>query len=323
MISMKEIAAEAGVSRTTVSFVLNGRYERDLKISTEVVEKVKRTAEKLGYVRNELVQSLVKGKSKVIAIIAHFSDFMMPIIRGYSETAAKYGYSISLISLNENCTLNQALMTAVEYRVSGIAVMTLEPEEKAQVNPGFFQYGIPVSGLDANGKSSFDQEGSAEVAVNYLISLGHRKIICLGQQSVVARQRIQGYLNIMEKNGLPPCILEDDSSHLSVHEAVVEANPDAVFCVNDPLALSLLQYLYHRRIFVPDAFSVVGFGNLGAELASPSLTTIREPYYETGCRGFENLYSIIRDGRKSLPKKRLVGELIIRESTAKNNKYGG
>ena len=79
MISMKEIAAEAGVSRTTVSFVLNGRYERDLKISTEVVEKVKRTAEKLGYVRNELVQSLVKGKSKVIAIIAHFSDFMMPI----------------------------------------------------------------------------------------------------------------------------------------------------------------------------------------------------------------------------------------------------
>ena len=248
---------------------------------------------------------------------------MMPIIRGYSETAAKYGYSISLISLNENCTLNQALMTAVEYRVSGIAVMTLEPEEKAQVNPGFFQYGIPVSGLDANGKSSFDQEGSAEVAVNYLVSLGHRKIICLGQQSVVAGQRIQGYLNIMEKNGLPPCILEDDSSHLSVHEAVVEANPDAVFCVNDPLALSLLQYLYHRRIFVPDAFSVVGFGNLGAELASPSLTTIREPYYETGCRGFENLYSIIRDGRKSLPEKHLVGELIIRESTAKNNKYGG
>ena len=47
MISMKEIAAEAGVSRTTVSFVLNGRHERDLKISTEVVEKVKRTAEKL------------------------------------------------------------------------------------------------------------------------------------------------------------------------------------------------------------------------------------------------------------------------------------
>ena len=61
MISMKEIAAEAGVSRTTVSFVLNGRHERDLKISTEVVEMVKRTAEKLGYVRNELVQSLVKG----------------------------------------------------------------------------------------------------------------------------------------------------------------------------------------------------------------------------------------------------------------------
>ena len=94
-------------------------------------------------------------------------------------------------------------MTAVEYRVSGIAVMTLEPEEKAQVNPGFFQYGIPVSGLDANGKSSFDQEGSAEVAVNYLVSLGHRKIICLGQQSVVAGQRIQGYLNIMETGCRP------------------------------------------------------------------------------------------------------------------------
>ena len=323
MISMKEIAAEAGVSRTTVSFVLNGRHERDMKISTEVVEKVKRTAEKLGYVRNELVQSLVTGRSKVIAIIAHFDNFMMPIIRGYSETAAKYGYSIRLISLNENCTLNQALMTAVEYRVSGIAVMAAEPEEKAQVNPGFFQYGIPVSGLDDGRKGLFDQEGSAEVAVDYLVSLGHRKIICLGQQWNLSKKRIQGYLNVMKRNGLPPCIMESDHPRNEVYDAVVAANPDAVFCVNDPLALSLLQYLYHRRIFVPDAFSVIGFGDYGAELASPALTTIAEPHYESACRGFENLYSIIRDGRKSLPKKRLVGELIIRESTAKNCKYGG
>ena len=78
MISMKDIAKEAGVSRATVSFVLNGKYGDNLKISEPVIRKVQMTAQRLGYIRNELVNSVVTGKSRVIALISDFSYYMMP-----------------------------------------------------------------------------------------------------------------------------------------------------------------------------------------------------------------------------------------------------
>ena len=78
---MKDIAAEANVSRTTVSFVLSGRFEKDQKISPQVVKKVRETAEKLGYIPNDLAQGFVKGKSRVLGIISTFPDFLaLPIM---------------------------------------------------------------------------------------------------------------------------------------------------------------------------------------------------------------------------------------------------
>ncbi|MBQ6472536.1 MAG: LacI family DNA-binding transcriptional regulator, partial [Victivallales bacterium] len=81
MITMKDIAAEAGVSRTTVSFVLNGRCHQDQHVSATAQKKVLDTARRLGYMRNDLVLSLVKGRSHAIGIVSAFRDFMFPIIR--------------------------------------------------------------------------------------------------------------------------------------------------------------------------------------------------------------------------------------------------
>ena len=78
MITMRDIAEEAGVSRTTVSFVLNRRCHQDQRISESVQKKVLDTARKLGYMRNDLVLSLVKGRSHAIGIVSDFRDFMFP-----------------------------------------------------------------------------------------------------------------------------------------------------------------------------------------------------------------------------------------------------
>ena len=94
---MKRIAQEVGVSRATVSYVLNGKYGDELKISEPVVRKVQMAAKRLGYVPNELVSSVVTGKSRVIALISNFPEFMMPMIKGCVEEAARHDCLIKLI----------------------------------------------------------------------------------------------------------------------------------------------------------------------------------------------------------------------------------
>ena len=310
MISMKKIADAAGVSRTTVSFVLNGRYERDMKISPEIVRRVKDIAAEMGYVRNELVQSVVTGKSKVIAIVAEFFDFMMPMIRGYSETAAKHGYSITLIPRNSHDSLTEALMVAVKYRVAGVLLPGLTDAEKAAVSPRIGKYGIPISGITCPPLMYFDQIRSAEIAADYLISLNHRRIFCLTQPNPITDQRVAGYENSMRRKGLATRIFEEESM-----EELIAEKPDAVFCVTDSLGMRLLQCVNRKHLFVPDVFSVVGFGNILSDFFAPSLTTISEPYYLTACADIENLLSIIEKGKPLEGFQPFVGELIIRDST--------
>ena len=326
MISMKEIANRAGVSRTTVSFVLNGRYKQDMKISDEVVNRVLSTADALGYVKNELVQSVVTGKSRVIAVISEFHEIMMPVVRGCVEEASKCGYMIELIPLEED--INKALMTALKYRAEGIFACDLSDNVIDEIDSKFFTMGIPSIGLKHNtGHMSFDQVKSAMLAVKHLVDLGHRNIICFGMDSSIAEQRIEGYCQVMAKHCLEPLVLKASLPGVKEQEEVIariiEARPDAVFCVNDPLAMRLMNGLYKRRLFVPDTFSVAGFGNITASyLASPPLTTVSEPYYETGRCVFQRILNLIKTGRESMPEP-FIGELIIRESTAKNTKYGG
>ncbi|OQA77958.1 MAG: Ribose operon repressor [Lentisphaerae bacterium ADurb.Bin242] len=327
MISMKEIANRAGVSRTTVSFVLNGRYKQDMKISDEVATRVLATADSLGYVKNELVQSVVTGKSRVIAVISEFHEIMMSVVKGCVEEAAKYGYLVELIPLEED--INKALMTAVKYRAEGIFACDLPDKMMDEVDPKFFTFGIPSIGLKHNtGRMSFNQMKSAMLAAEHLVGLGHRKIICFGMDGSIAQQRAEGYRRVMAEHRLEPVVFQPEppGSLKELEEAVariIKARPDAVFCVNDPLAMHLLNRLYKRRLFVPDTFSVAGFGNVSmSELASPPLTTVSEPYYETGRCVFQRILNLIKTGSESAPEP-FIGKLILRESTAKNTKYGG
>jgi len=139
---------------------------------------------------------------------------------------------------------------------------------------------------------------------------------------------MEGYREVMARHNLEPLIFKpsENNSVEALEMAVgqiITACPDAVSCVNDPLAMILMNRLYKHRLFVPETFSVTGFGNITAsELSSPSLTTVSEPYYETGRCVFQRILNLIRTGDESAPEP-FVGKLIIRESTAKNTKYGG
>ncbi len=275
MVGIKQIAEEAGVSKTTVSFVLNGRHEHGMRVSAPVAERVLATAKRLGYVRNELVQAMVKGRSRVIAVIANFSGFMMPIIQGYSDEAAKHGYSITLIPL-ENSSLNTAFMKAVSCRVAGIITPGLPRETVLeQLGQDAGKYNIRLSAAILK-KNPFDQKGSAEKAVEYLFSLGHRRIACFNEETFITSLRRKGYEDVMKAHGETAVIFRPPQL-----DAMIDSRPDAVFCGHDGLAAQLMQRMYERNLRVPDTFSIMGFGGTESAAAmAPALSTVNEPYYD-------------------------------------------
>ena len=93
MVSMKEIAQAVGVSRTTVSFVLNGKAE-EMKISRSMAEKIRRTARRMGYIRNDLVRSVITGESCSIAVLTMSKNYMLPALFGFIEEAHACNYHV-------------------------------------------------------------------------------------------------------------------------------------------------------------------------------------------------------------------------------------
>ena len=318
MISMKDIARETGVSRATVSYVLNGRYGEDLKISEPIIRKIQSAAKRMGYVRNELAKFVVTGKSRIIAIISAFPDYLLPAFKGCVEEAAKYGCLVKMIPLNDD--INHAVMQAVEFRVAGIFAISLPPNVIEQIDPKFFSYGIPSIGLQPNtGHMPFDQKASSAKGTEYLIRKGFSDILYFGNlnDNVISMERKNGYTEIMDKQGFRKrfvsCELYPDEIAAACNQ-IIDLHPAAVQCANDHLALALLHECYRRKLFVPDHFSVLGFGNVpGSSNCSPHLTTVNEPYYETGQIMFRQIYQLIA-GKKEIDTARLTGEVIERES---------
>ncbi len=319
MIRMSDIAEKAGVSRTTVSFVLSGRYKQDLKISEPIVKRVLETAEQMGYVKNEIANAVVTGKSRVIAILSYFDDYMMPTIRGCMEEAQEYGCIIKLISLKNG--FNEAIRKALEFRVGGIFALS-QPESKKEIDPKYLRTGIPSIGLKENtGRMAFDQTASAMLGTEHLIEKGHKKILFLGCENVIALERENGYRNVMQNHGLQMDVIRMADKDAPLDPAVFdrilcEIKPDAIQCFSDLLAFKIMRECYKRRLFLPETFSLLGFGHTPASReTAPRLTTIDEPYFETGKIMFHQIYDLIEHGtyKEHIP---LTGSLIPGETVA-------
>ena len=313
MITMKEIAKQAGVSRTTVSFVLNGRCHQDQRVSEAVQKKVLATAKKLGYIRNDLVLSLVKGRTCAVGIVSEFKDFVFPIIRGYAQEAQNHGYSIRLFQVDND--LEGALTKAIQARMDAIVCLGISSSLTGSVPEHLSNMGIPVLGLDgvhSPDHQFFDQQKSAAAMTEYLVECGYRKIICYGGNYLQMPLREAGYREVMEKNQLSPLFL---NYHDVSENELIDLKPDAVFCGDDYTACRLLQAAYLRHIRIPDAFGVAGFGNTNvSNFSSPALTTVDEPYFESGVIGMRNILLLLEN--KEIPKHSPIpGKLIIREST--------
>lgn len=334
MVSMAQIAKKAGVSRTTVSYVLNDRQREDGSISEETRQRVLKAAAALGYELNELARSMIAGRSKMLAILSDSYDGEMKfrIISGVLEAAQSAGYLVKMVATPFRRVTSEALATCARWRVSGILVVNPAQEAFPVLKAGGADRGIPVAFADYATKLDWamtyfsDDEQGMDTAFRYLVELGHRRIgFFNGVGSSVAIWRDQIFRERMA-SGKPKLanggvVSSDWNDVTQVERAArkllgLRVRPTAVICSSDVFAMGLLRVARSLNLSVPRDLSVIGFSNYTlSELADPALTTIEQPFHRMGKLAAEALIEAAEGVPAVIPRQRkLENQLVIRES---------
>ena len=329
-----DVATEAGVSRTTVSFVLNGRT--DVKIPDDTRRRVIQAAERLGYHPHAPARHLAGGRSHVIALVLRQSTeqiagdaVLVETLRGLAQVARSSGFRVMVEPLapDELEVTYAALLR--EQHADGLVISGPRVDDPSLVDLMRDQFPIVVQGsLPGIGVTSVDVDNvaGARGAVDHLIALGHRRIACITNAPLVytaARDRLEGYRAALEAAGIeqrPELVAEGEFDARSGHAAMVgllaRSSFGAVFVGSDVVALGAIGALREAGRRVPQDVSVIGFDDIPlAAYFDPPLTTLRLPAFELGQVAGRTLLERIAD--RAVPERTLLPtELIVRASTA-------
>jgi len=340
-ITIYDVARKAGVSRQTVSRVLNNRFD----VADETRERVKTIISDLGYHPSAIAQSLSRQKSFLFGVVTAGLKYTGPsrTLSGITSKAEELGYGLlikELASFNAN-NIIPILQWFQSHQVEGIIWAAPEiGDNRNWLDKQLPGIDVPIIFLTMEKREnvsivSVDNFQGAKVGTEHLINSGRKNIghISGPLDWWEARQRKQGWISAMEEAGLDPTenmCAEGNWSSKSGKTAFIELlqkfpEMDAVFVGNDQMALSVLQTAFEMKKNIPDDLMVVGFDGIPeSEFYCPSLTTVRQNQDELGSIAVEELVLIvekknaIEDGNK--PNYLTIKpELIIRQSSQKGN----
>lgn len=295
--TIKDVAKIAGVSISTVSRVINNSKP----VSPEVKRKVLEAIDGTGYKPNEIARTLVTKKSNVIGIIVTDLGFsyIAEMVRGIEEIGKMYDYDILLCSSygEEEAELNY-MRLLIQKQVEGIILISnnLNDSVKEYIkesNINFIYLSRYTYDKDFN-TVKIDYNDAAYEMTKHLINQNHKRIAYVSdcsRNNGIDSMKLEGYKKAIEQNEFydfkiykAKATSQIQSGYDIANEIVSdEFNATAVFCSNDELAIGLINYMYDNNIKVPDDISVVGFGDLKiASILRPTLTTVKEPYYDIG-----------------------------------------
>ncbi len=331
--TIKEVAEKAGVSKATVSYVLNNTK----KVSESTKERVLQAARELQYAPDFTAVSLTKKKSRMIGVIL---PLINESIAGIMQENTYYNEMISAVEKtsreNNYDILLAGLARPEDYRswvqkrrLDGLLFLGLFPEG---IYKEMHSMDVPAVLIDtyeshtANYPAvNIDDEKGGWLAAHHLISNGHDKIVFLSVDldNPVEKERFQGCTRALKEAGLPPPAVmkaEDIHSFESGYEAgrqiFQEKKYTAVISGSDTTALGIMRAVHDEGGKLPEDLSVVGFDDLRlSRYVIPSLTTIRQHIEKKGTLAAEKLVRVM-EGQEEQPEMVDV-ELIIRESTGK------
>ncbi len=327
-----DVARRAGVSRTTVSFVLNER--RDVRLRPETRRRVLEAAAELGYRPHAPARQLAVGASRTLGLVLlqrpeqiAVDGLLAETLRGLGAAAQAAGYRI-LVEPDGPGGLSYRELLAAGY-VDGLVVSGPRSDDPGLEELARAGYPIVVQGSapDARCPSvDVDNEAGARRAVEHLLELGHVRIACITNaplEFTSAAQRLAGYRAALRAAGVEPearHVAEaafDPESGAAALERLLDADPEltAVFVASDVVALGAIAAARARGRRIPDDLSVVGFDDVPlAAHFDPPLTTIRVPAHDLGLTVGRAL--IDRIARRPVPERTLLPiDLVVRGST--------
>ncbi len=323
----------AGVSRTTVSFVLN--QLEGVSISDGTRQRVLEAARKLDYHPNAAGRKLVRGKSDTLGLVLYqsreqvFADAFLPrVMFGVEQAAMQEGYHVLLKPVEPGDPEGYSRLIH-ENHVDGIILSgpRLDDAEIRRLHANH----VPIMLLGQLPESNLcfvdvDAQAGAQKAVEHLLALGHTRIGMITNAPlsyVSAQQRRAGYSKALEQHGIPldpSLIKEGNYTPASGYEAMTSMlkhspRPSAVFVASDVVAMGAMLAAKRAGLRIPDNLAVVGFDDIPmAEYFDPPLTTVRLPAYGLGWSACERLIRMIRGQRLHENGKLLESELIVRQS---------
>jgi DNA-binding LacI/PurR family transcriptional regulator len=331
--TIKDIAKKAGVSITTVSRALNGYDD----VSEKTRRRIREIAEELNYSPNAVARSLVSRKTRTIGLIisdinrAGAKDaFAFEVLCGINDRAGELNYDLLLFSTSPKKQVEKSYKDLCrERKVEGAILSGLrldDPYLREVIEQDAFPcvlIDIPVTG-ETVGHVTSDNRNGALLAVRYLLDNGHRRIAMINghDQAHVSRERLEGYREALEKQGLsfdPELVFNGRFSEEGGAEAAYEillrhSDVTAIFCASDLMALGAIRALERMGRKVPEDISIVGFDDINiASYCHPKLTTIRQDKYELGYQAAQLLIDMLENRTKNR-KILLNNRLIERES---------
>jgi len=332
MTTIKEIAKLAGVSRSTVSRVIN----HDPNVSEQTRRKVQAIIDELGYQPNPVARSLISGRTHVLGLVIPmtysnmFTDpFFGLLAQGISSTCTANNYTLMLWLIepdyekrvNDNI-LNNRLIDGMILASNMIKDPLIE---------GLIARNVPLVQIGRNNYpdiSSVDADNiyGAMTAVRYLLSIGRKNLATVtGNMDLYSgRDRLTGFQQELQEHNLPICedrIVFGDYTEIGAYEQtkllIKQASFDGLFVASDIMSFGTLQALQEAGLRVPEDVALVSFDDIPAAARhKPALTTVRQPIHQMGAIAAQTLIDQL-DSKHSLTHRRIIlpTELILRETT--------
>ena len=331
-VTIDQVAKAAGVSRATVSRVMNGTA----KVSTERERAVKKAIAKYSFTPNSTARRLAGGRSGLIALLMEESSeefFLNPfwgeIVQGFSAVITDAGLHPLLLIRPKAGTADSLFSTLQAGQMDGIAIFSwhrpLKSFEKMLDPKMAVVFGGDLGGSKKYPYVDVDNAKGGFLATKHLIDLGCKKIVTVtGDLKLQSgRDRLDGYKKAISSSGLAlkdELIVHGDFTQSKAEELIrrllkKKIKFDGVVAGNDLSAVGVIDVLTHNGISVPGKVKVVGFDDSPvAARNSPAITTIRQPSRELGAQVAESL--IAKLNGQEVEDKILDVKLIKRESTA-------
>lgn len=325
--SIKDVAARAGVSTATVSYVLNGSRGT----SEQTRQRVLAAIEELGYSQNQAARDLARGRSSLLGLV--ISDIRNPffpeVTAAFQDQALLHNLDALVVNTNYDAdrTLN-SVRRLIGLQVPGVAILT------SQIDPAVMdllaERGVAAVYLDlgrvdrAVSNIVVDYERGIAEVLEHLTSLGHRRIGYIGGPPHLpsAQVRKLAFQESARRMGLDPDrTLDSDftvaGGYSAAFELLASDSLTAIVAGNDLTAIGVLHRAYDAGLKVPANLSVVGFDDISiSEYAQPSLTTVAVPRHEIGTVAFQALWAMMSDPDLAGREYRVGTRLIVRQSSS-------